>query len=166
MRRSALKRGTTPLKRSPMKRTTLSLKASPAKPRARINPIGKRGSEWIAVRKELKKRFEWAGIVYCEARLDGCWFHDSLGFAHCRKRRNLQDGEIWHVALLCNSCHDQIEQSTHDEMHAWIHRIIARRGLLVPPYVLQQIQKQADDGGFNPLLVKEGSSEISRTSTT
>lgn len=102
-----------------------------------MNRIGKKGSEWLTVRAQLKKYFNWAGITVCEARLEGCWFHNALGFAHCRKRRLLQDGEIWHVVLLCNPCHDKWEISGHENMHTKIHAIIDKRGLIGPPYILR-----------------------------
>ena len=123
----------------------------------RINQIGPKGQTWIDVRKLLKQRFEWCGIIRCEARLPGCWFDDGLGFAHCRKRRKIEGLEIWHVALLCNHCHDVYEKLPHEEMHAAVHQIIDQRGLIAPPAVLQQIQSSQNRSERADFRVEAGS---------
>lgn len=97
-----------------------------------IRRVGKKGQEWITVRAWLKRHFNFAGIIYCEARLEGCWLDSALSFAHCRKRRKLLEGEMYHVALLCQPCHNTWEILPHEEMHKKIHGIIDRRGLICP----------------------------------
>lgn len=127
----------TPLKRTAFKvsqggigrKTPL---AQPERQRKALNPIGRKGNEWLVARAWLKRHFRYAGIVTCEARLAGCWFDNALSFAHCRKRRKLQEGEIYHVALLCTPCHDFYERMAHDAMHDSIHHLISRRGLIAP----------------------------------
>lgn len=116
-------------------------------PRKPINKIGPKGQQWINVRKDIKKRFEWAGITVCEFRFEGCWFNDGLALAHCKKRRKIEGLEIWHCALACNHCHQTLdERMTHEEMHAAVHVVINKRGLIAPPAILQQIQEQAHSG--------------------
>jgi hypothetical protein len=114
-------------------------RGKPLKRGKRMNKIGPKTQTWIDVRKDIKQRFEWAGITACEARLLGCWFNDGLGFAHCKKRRKIEGDELWHVVLLCNHCHDIWEKLPHAEMHNKIHAIIDRRGLIAPPAILQQV---------------------------
>lgn len=97
-----------------------------------LKAIGKRGREWINARSWLKKRFNWAGIIYCEARLQGCHLDNMLSFAHCKKRREMLEGEIYHVALLCLHCHEIYERLSHEDMHARIHELIEKRGLIAP----------------------------------
>lgn len=135
------------MKRSPMKRSGFTPKpewkrlerSGPIARRTRLKSVGKVGQRWIDVRKDMKQRYEWAGITTCEARLKGCWFHDALSFAHCKKRRLMQGDDIWHTALLCTPCHNFYEGLPHEEMHDQIHAIIGRRGLIAPPSVLQRI---------------------------
>lgn len=100
--------------------------------RSSLNRIGKKTAEWIKVRKWLKDHFRFAGIEMCEARLSGCWYENALSFAHCRKRRKLLEGEIYHVALLCIPCHNLYELLSHEEMHTAIHELIDKRGLIAP----------------------------------
>lgn len=100
--------------------------------RKRLNPVGKRGSEWLTARRWLKRHFRYAGITTCEAMLRGCYFDNALSFAHCKKRRKMLEGEIYHVALLCVPCHSVYEHLPHEEMHVKIHEIIERRGIIAP----------------------------------
>jgi hypothetical protein len=108
----------------------------------RMRAVGKKGQLWINVRKQIKQRFEWAGITICEFRFQGCYYDASGGFAHCRKRRNLLEGEIWHVGLACLHCHTCLdEKMSHEDMHNEVHKVIEKRGgILAPPAILQQIQ--------------------------
>ena len=134
-----------PKLRKPMKRGTSrlgagkralgasnGLKQPSSKPRKPLNQVGKKGAEWIKVRNWLRRHFRYAGIMSCEGRLKGCTFDDMLSWAHCRKRRKLLEGEIYHVALLCLNCHNTIERLTHEEMHHEIHLLISKRGLIAP----------------------------------
>lgn len=110
----------------------ISGNAAKSAPRKALKAVGKRGREWITARNWLKKRFNWAGIISCEARIPGCHFDNMLSFAHCKKRREMLEGEIYHVALLCLHCHEIYERLSHEDMHTKIHEIIDRRGLLCP----------------------------------
>lgn len=91
----------------------------------RMNQIGPKTAEWNRVRAELKVIFEAKGITRCQI----CLTDNFLGFAHCRKRRNLLDGEIYHCALLCNEDHDKLEYGEPDVMHTVIHELRIRDGL-------------------------------------
>lgn len=95
--------------------------------RTALKRLGKKGLAWEKVRRELKVRFERAGITSCEARGYGCWNDSGLGFAHKKKRRNLGPGELSEVALLCNICHDRIELLPEIEMAAIVTQIIDSR---------------------------------------
>lgn len=148
MKRSPIKRSQTPLSRNTPLRSRSVLKTSVAaaeRPKSTLRAIGKKGSAWIKVRKELKKRFEWAGITTCELKMRGCWFNDGLSFCHSKKRRKMQDLDIWRVCLGCLHCHGILdEKMSHEEMEQTVENIIEKRGLLVPPLVLQQIQRNQD----------------------
>lgn len=95
--------------------------------RSPIKRLGKRGLAWEKCRRELKVKFQRAGITSCEARGFGCWRDSGLGFAHKKKRRNLGPGELSEVALLCNICHDRIELLPEQEMTAIVTQIIDSR---------------------------------------
>lgn len=94
----------------------------------RIRRAGKKTLHWEKTRKELKIRFERVGITTCEMRTIGCWIDNGLGFAHRLKRRNIttQD-ELERVALLCNSCHDKLEEGPEQRMADCIDVLIERR---------------------------------------
>ncbi len=131
-----------------MKRSGFQRKDSwkPLKRGKRLRPVGKKGKTWIDVRKQISQRFEWAGITICEFRFKGCYYDASGGFAHCRKRRKLEEGEIWHVGISCLHCHTILdEKMSHEEMHTAVHEVIEKRGgILAPPAILQQIQSTED----------------------
>ena len=95
---------------------------------------GKRTREWDNVRAELKIEFEARDITRCELRLPGCWRDNALGFAHTKKRRNLEGDDIRRVVLACNPCHDRVEFLGESRMQVILERIINRRefGGLVP----------------------------------
>jgi len=92
-----------------------------------IKKLGKKGLAWEKCRRELKVRFQRAGITRCELGREGCWGDFHLGFAHAKKRRNLKPGELSVVALMCNFCHDSIEILPETEMEKIVLDIIARR---------------------------------------
>ena len=106
--------------------------SSPLARHSSLKPIGKKGREWITAKAWLTRHFRYAGIMSCEARLKGCWGETALSWSHCKKRRNLLEGELYHVALLCVPCHQVYEAMSHDEMYTAIHAIINRRGLISP----------------------------------
>lgn len=85
--------------------------------------------EWERTRRELKKKFELAGITSCEVMYDPgrCWRQFGLGFAHVDKRRHLEDGELTAVVIACNYCHDLIEKLPREEMRELIENIIKSR---------------------------------------
>lgn len=88
---------------------------------------GKKTRAWADARRLLKRQFLDAGITTCELRFGGCWRDSALGFAHCRKRRHLKEGELYHVILACNPCHDRLEVMGAEEMHIRVHRVIDTR---------------------------------------
>lgn len=118
--------------------------------RSRLKPskkpmrhLGKKGLTWATVRRDLKQRFEWAGITTCELRMKGCWFHEGLTFCHSKKRRKMVNLDIWRVCLGCISCHQILdEKMSHEDMESTVEAIIEKRGLIAPPAILQQVQEQ------------------------
>jgi hypothetical protein len=97
--------------------------------RTPLKKLGKKGLAWEKCRRELKVKFQRAGITTCEIGelYPGCWIDNGLGFAHARKRRNLKPGELSVVILACNSCHDNLELLPESEMAKIVLDIIARR---------------------------------------
>jgi hypothetical protein len=76
------------------------------------------------VRSKLKRQFERWQITVCEMCGSGLY----LGFAHRRKRRFItDDDELTQVALLCVTCHERIEHSSHEEMFEAITSLIEQR---------------------------------------
>ncbi len=88
---------------------------------------GKATNLWNRIRRELKIRFEAAGITTCEFRYDGCWHNDGLGFAHADKRRYLTPVQLQVAALACAVCHDILERMPREEMRAAVMTVIANR---------------------------------------
>lgn len=95
--------------------------------RTPLKRLGKKGHEWEKVRRQIKPKFERAGITTCELELPGCWFDNGLTFAHAKKRRNLGPGELSVVALACCHCHDHIEAMPESEMGRIVMETIAKR---------------------------------------
>lgn len=88
---------------------------------------GKRTKKRIAANKILKERFTEWGIFYCELRYEGCW-GQGQGFAHSKKSRFLiTDQDFLEVALACNSCHNILEYSGHQNMYEVIVDTIKKR---------------------------------------
>jgi len=74
--------------------------------------------KWEADRKKLKEVFADKGMVYCEARLPGCLVNNFLSFHHRHKRiwykrkgRERLLGSFNQVILVCQSCHDLLENN-------------------------------------------------------
>jgi hypothetical protein len=88
---------------------------------------GKRTREWQLLREQLKPRFEAVRITECEFNYTGCWHDNGLTFAHLRKRRNLQHGELGKVALACVSCHSKLELMPEPLMTVTVLQVINRR---------------------------------------
>jgi hypothetical protein len=126
--RDMLKRSTKPMRRSPMKR------GGSIKSRSRLKP-GKKVRQWEVARALLKIAFERVGITACEFGMPGCWGRSSgseyLSFAHAKKRRNWQEGDIWRVGLACMPvCHHELDEVMRaPEMEREVERIIAARPL-------------------------------------
>ena len=95
--------------------------------RSPLKRLGKKGLAWEKVRRELKVKFQRAGITTCEIRGHGCWYDNGLGFAHAKKRRNLGPGELSVVALACCVCHDRIDVREHRIA------VASLRGFVCPP---------------------------------
>lgn len=124
----------TPLRRKTPLRRSAALKADPAKiaewkrrTAKELPKLGKRGKAWSAARAQAKVQFQAAAITECEARKEGCWRNNGLGFAHLKKRRNLVQGELQIVVLLCNPCHDIFELLPEAEMGRQLQEIINAR---------------------------------------
>lgn len=56
----------------------------------KIRRVGKKGKDWIAVRRRLSAQYAAQGITRCELNYEGCWGEGALGFAHGRKRPTLE----------------------------------------------------------------------------
>lgn len=91
--------------------------------------------EWTKARKWLKAEFENRGITRCEF-----WFIDhkctnfALAFAHCKKRRKLLDGEIWPVAVACQTVHEILDlKMSHEEMEIAVHKAIDNHSGVIQP---------------------------------
>lgn len=95
--------------------------------RTKLKRLGKKGLAWEKVRRELKVKFQRAGITSCEIRGYGCWGDNGLGFMHAKKRRNLGPGELSVVCLGCCICHDRAELLPEQEMTALVMQTIASR---------------------------------------
>lgn len=95
--------------------------------RTPLKRLGKKGLAWEKIRRDLKARFQRAGITTCELQWPACWNDNGLGFAHAKKRRNLKAGELSVVALLCNGCHEAIEILPEHEMERLVMAVIAGR---------------------------------------
>jgi 5-methylcytosine-specific restriction endonuclease McrA len=88
-----------------------------------LKRLGKKGWAWEKVKRQIKPKFQAAGITVCEI-CGGDYF---LTFAHARKRRNLKKGELSVCALLCRECHDKVEIMQEKDMHRLIMEIIEDR---------------------------------------
>ena len=118
-----------PMKRS---RMTIAIGKRNSARRRLMKKQGPKTTEWERVRAWLKIQFAKAGIQTCQLRWAGCAFDNYLGFAHAAKRRNLLDGEIYVVALLCNHCHDVIEIGPPEDMRRIVEGLFALTGIQVP----------------------------------
>jgi hypothetical protein len=120
----------------PMRRTRFERGENTSQFRGRSKlKNGRRSKEWEKARAWLKKQFEKREITRCEFRFiaHDCW-GENLGFAHCKKRRLLMEGEIWHVALACQTVHTILdEKMSHEAMHEAVHRAIENHGGVIAP---------------------------------
>jgi hypothetical protein len=83
---------------------------------------------WERIRAQLSRLFFLHDVVSCELRLTGCWGSGALGFSHKLKRRKLTSEQLYDVALLCNPCHDQIENLPEEKKIEIHDRIAEVRG--------------------------------------
>ena len=89
--------------------------------------------EWAKVRdNEIIPQFKVWGIYVCEIQLDGCRKFIYLGFAHTKKRRDINTPEdLRMVVLACDFCHHIVEyfcvQKTGKTMQAFLEGIIEKR---------------------------------------
>jgi hypothetical protein len=114
----------------PLQRSTKRMKRTQMKPRRKkiCLWVGKKTREWMRVRAGLKRKFAAAGITSCELGYPGCWKDEALGFAHGRKRRKLEAGELESLTILvCNPCHDRIETMSPEGMLSIVQSVIAER---------------------------------------
>lgn len=100
-----------------------------SKPRkAALPKLGKKGREWLAVWRELKPRFERAGITHCEVRYPGCTPSAFLTPAHGLKRRNCTTPALLReVVIACQSCHSFLEIMPEYRMQLRVREIIDAR---------------------------------------
>jgi len=89
--------------------------------------IGRKMEAWERVKAELKPRFEAAGITQCEFGYKDCWRDNGLSFAHVDKRLNLEEGELYKVALACAPCHNKLEHLPRMVMRRRVLEAIAKR---------------------------------------
>jgi len=108
-----------------MKRCTLT-RRTPMK-RAALRKVSKK-AWWPKLRAKLKPEFIRAGVTTCEARYDGCWIDNGLGFGHSKKRRNITTrAEQQEVCLICNHCHSRLELNKEPAMGALVQLMILER---------------------------------------
>lgn len=89
---------------------------------------GKKTIAWDAERAKLKVRFLSMGITSCELKYQGCWRDNALGFAHSKKRNDIQKPhELSEVCLACSPCHQKIELLPKKEMAKVVRDIIHAR---------------------------------------
>lgn len=89
---------------------------------------GKKTLAWEQAKRELKPRFQRAGITTCELHLKGCWHDNGLTFAHRVKRRFITTPEeLRTVCVACLSCHQTIEKMSHDAMKLHVMAAIEGR---------------------------------------
>jgi len=97
--------------------------------RTPLKRAGKRTKEWEQIRRQLKPKFERAGITTCEFRFNGCTRDWALGFAHVDKRRFLKGEQLAEVALACTPCHQLLELLPRDQMKIEIRSVINNRSI-------------------------------------
>jgi hypothetical protein len=82
---------------------------------------------WHNIRRKIKPKFQKAGITRCELGYPGCWYDNALGFAHARKRRNLEPDQGETVILACTACHQIIERMPEPAMERIVLQTIKAR---------------------------------------
>lgn len=88
---------------------------------------------WLNVmHEEIIPQFEKWGIRTCEIGLEDCVKTIYLGFAHTKKRRNIETPEdLRRVVLACQSCHHKVEyhckEITGKSMGEFLEDIIQKR---------------------------------------
>ena len=83
---------------------------------------------WESTRLALRKRFQKAGIDYCELHYAGCWVNNNLSFAHSMKRRKIRtQEELEEVIVACVPCHQILEVKPPEEMLRIVRETIKER---------------------------------------
>lgn len=119
--------------RKPMSRGSSELKRSRmVLGRKRMNKRGPKTDAWDTARAWLKIQFVKVGIQTCQLKFAGCWFDNALSFCHPAKRRNLQVGELYVVALGCTPCHDQLEVMAPEDMRRIVEALFNLTGIKIP----------------------------------
>ena len=121
-----------PMKRSRMTIATGKMRSA----RRRINQLGPRGLEWKAVWRFLKPRLQAAGRTRCEFDWPDvaheCW--GPLDPAHSKKRHEMQEGDIYAVAISCREFHNYLDQvCSHSRMEELVLEAINRHGGMILP---------------------------------
>lgn len=81
---------------------------------------------------KLKIVFEGRELTTCELGYPNCTRGSFLTWAHGRKRRKLQAGELETLVILaCINCHNRIENLGPEGMLAIVESVIAERGWTV-----------------------------------
>lgn len=89
---------------------------------------GRRTKEWRAAWRELKPRFERAGITRCEIRGPGCLGTQFLTPMHSLKRRNANTPELLReICIACVACHSAVELLHEPQMASLVRGVIAGR---------------------------------------
>lgn len=101
------------------KKATKPLKKKPTNKSRKTIKLGKKTSEWVEVKANLKETFLSAGITVCELGWESCTKTLFLGFAHSKPRRHIVGDEIYEVILACTSCHEKLDlrMSTEEGYH-------------------------------------------------
>jgi len=101
-----------------------------------MNKIGPRATEWSAAWRFLKPRLQAAGRTRCEFDWPDvaheCW--GPLDPAHSKKRHEMQEGDIYAVAISCREFHNYLDQvCSHSRMEELVLEAINRHGGMILP---------------------------------
>jgi hypothetical protein len=115
-------------RRKPMKRGSQMKQST-----KRMGP-GRRMEDWAKVWRWLKVELEQRGRTKCEFHFIAHKCSAILTPAHSKKRRMIQEDEIYHVATACSTVHQILdEKMSHEDMEAAVMRAINENGGLILP---------------------------------
>lgn len=101
-----------------------------------MNRVGPRTLAWRVAWRFLKPKLEAAGRTRCEFDwpevAHECW--GPIDPAHSKKRFQMQENDIYAVAISCREFHDYLDtMCSHDRMEELVLEAINRHGGLILP---------------------------------